>query len=121
MTEPDRKRFEPNQNSYDQEEEAREEILGPMLETTKHFLEDDSSHGVLTEYVRSHRLSSKFDFENVCELVRCVLERTNIERLPIDKEECVTWIANCIYEDPLANERTDILWSSIVSRIQNPQ
>ena len=120
MSEPDRKRFESKQESYDGEL-PREELLGSMLETTKHFLEDDSCHGVLTEHVRSHRLPSKFDFENVCELVRCVLGRTNIERLPIEKEECVNWIANCIYEDPLANEKTEILWSSIVSRIQNQQ
>ena len=122
MTEPDRNRIESNHQSYDDDDEVqREELLGSMLETTKHYLEDDSCHGVLTDYVRTHRLPSKFSFENVCELVRCVMERTNIEQLPIDTEECVTWIANCIYEDPLANERTDILWSSIVSRIQNQQ
>ena len=118
MSEPDRNRIESNQNSYN-DETPREEILGSLLETTKHYLEDDSCHGVLTEYVRIHRLPSRFDFENVCELVRCVLVRTNIEQLPIEKEECLIWIANCIYEDPLANERTEILWSSIVSRIQN--
>ena len=120
MTEPERKPIEPNQHSFE-EEVPRDELLGSMLEKTKHFLEDDSCHGVLTEYVRTHRLPSKFDFENISELVRCVLERTNIKQLPIDKEECVNWIANCIYEDPLANERTEILWSSIVNRIQNQQ
>ena len=121
MTESERSPIEPNQNSYQEEEILREDILGSILEKTKHYLEDDSCHGVLTEYVRTHRLPSKFDFENLCELVRCVLDRTNIDQLPIELEECVTWIANCIYEDPVANEKTEVLWSSIISRIQNQQ
>lgn len=121
MNEPDRKQFEPDRHSHDETEAPRDELLGSMLEKTKHFLDDNSCHGVLTDYVRKHRLPSTFSFENVGELVRCVLDRTNIEQLPIDREECVTWIANCIYEDPLANEKTEQLWSSIVRRIQNQQ
>ena len=121
MSEPDRKPIDPIHNEPLDKDSPLEEILASMLETTKHFLEDDSCHGVLTDYVRDHRLPSNFDFENVSELVRCVLKRTNIQQLPIDQEECVNWIANCIYEDPLANERTEVLWSSIVSRIQNQQ
>ena len=121
MSEPDRKPLDPIPSDSLDEETPREEILESMLEKTKHFLEDDSCHGTLTDYVRDHRLPSNFDFGNVSELVRCVLKRTNIEQLPIDHEECVNWIANCIYEDPLANERTEVLWSSIVNRIQNQQ
>lgn len=123
MSESNRNPSESNRESFlDHDEEThREEILGSLLERTRHYLEDDSCHGFLTSHVRDHRLSSNFDFENVCELVRCVLSRTKIEKLPIDHEECVTWIANCIYEDPVANERTETLWASIVSRIQNQQ
>ncbi len=120
MAESERKPIKTNHESVD-EELPRDEILESMLETTRHFLEDNSCHGVLTDYVRKHRLPSKFGFENLCELVRCVLQRTNIARVPVDQEECVNWIATCIYEDPLANERTEVLWSSIVSRIQNQQ
>jgi hypothetical protein len=123
MSEPNQNRSESNHERFlDPEEESqREEILGSLLERTKHFLEDDSCHGFLTSYVRDHRLTSNFDFENVSEMVRCVLSRTSIDKLPVDREECVTWIANCIYEDPVANERTEALWTSIVSRIQNEQ
>lgn len=122
---------EPNQNQpgsdpdpyLDQTEDSppEEEMLDSLLERTRHFLEDDSCHGYLTDYVRENRLTSNFDFENVCELVRCVLGRTSIDKLPIVQEECVSWIANCLYEDPVANERTEKLWRSIVSRIQNQQ
>jgi hypothetical protein len=123
MSEPNQNQPQPNREPYlDHEDETpREEILGSLLERTRHFLEDNSCHGFLTDYVRDHRLASNFDFENLCELVRCVLGRTAIEKLPIDREDCVTWIANCIYEDPVANERTETLWTSIVSRIQNQQ
>jgi len=123
MSEPNQNRPESNHEpSLNHEEEIpREEILGSLLERTKHFLEDDSCHGFLTDHVRDNRMTSIFDFDNVCELVRCVLGRTTIKKLPIDHEECVIWIANCIYEDPLSNERTETLWISIVSRIQNQQ
>ena len=123
MSEPNQDQSGSNREPFlDQEEESqREEILGSLLERTRHYLEDDSCHGFLTNHVRDNRLTSNFDFENVCELVRCVLGRTTIDKLPIDREECVTWIANCIYEDPVANERTEALWISIVSRIQNQQ
>ena len=100
------------------EEQTREEILESMLERTKHYLDKQSFHERFTEYVREHRLSSKFDFENLTELVRCVLERSNIKQLPINYEECVNWIATCIYEDPLTNERAARFWGSIINRIQ---
>ena len=63
-----------------------EEILETMLEQTKHFLDKDSFHERFTQYVRQHRLTSKFDFENLSELVRCVLEQTRIQQLPIEYE-----------------------------------
>jgi hypothetical protein len=121
MSDPNQKQSESNQGlPFEHEEGAsKEEILGSILERTIHSMEDTSCHGVLTDYVSENRLPSKFSFENLCELVRCVLERTSIDQLPIETEECVTWVANCIYEDPVANERTEILWNSIVSRIQN--
>ena len=100
------------------EEQTREEILETMLEQTKHYLDKESFHERFTEYVRKHRLTSKFDFENLTELVRCVLEGTKVKQLPIDYEECVNWIATCIYEDPLTNERAAKLWGSIINRIQ---
>jgi hypothetical protein len=99
-------------------EDSREEMLETMLEQTKHYLDKDSLHERFTEYVRENRLPSQFDFENLCELVRCVLQSTTIEKLSIDREECVNWIATCIYEDPLANERAARLWHSIIARIQ---
>ena len=100
------------------EEQTREEILETMLEQTKHFMDKDSCHERFSQYVREHRLTSKFDFENLTELVRCVLEGTKIKQLPINYEECVDWIATCIYEDPLANERATRFWGSIINRIQ---
>ena len=123
MSEPNPNQPESNREPLiDHEEETqREEILGTLLERTKHFLEDDSCHGFLTSYVRDHRLSSNFDFDNVSELVRCVLNRTSMDQLPVDREECVSWIANCIYEDPVSNARTEKLWISIVNRIQDEQ
>lgn len=96
----------------------REEILESMLEQTRSQLDDDGTHEKFTQYVRENRLSSRFDFENVCELVRCVLKPTRIDQLPIDVEECVTWIATCLYEDPLSRERMERLWDSILGRIQ---
>lgn len=99
-------------------ESSREEILETILERTKHYLDSDSLHERFTKHVREHRLTSKFDFENLTELVRCVLERTKVKQLPIDYEECVSWIATCIYEDPLTNERATRLWGSIINRIQ---
>lgn len=101
--------------------ESRDEILDSMLERTRHFLDDKSYHGVLTDYVREQRLPSKFDFENLSELVRCVLSKRSLEQLPISQEECISWITTCIYEDPVANERAATLWNSIVTRIQDHQ
>ena len=110
--------YDSTPNNMPEEDRTREEILETMLEQTKHYMDGDSLHGRFADYVREHRLTSKFDFENLSELVRCVLEQTKIQQLPIDLEECVNWIATCIYEDPLANERAARLWGSIISRIQ---
>jgi hypothetical protein len=100
------------------EHRDREEILDSLLEQTKSHLDSDSLHEKLTTYVRDNRLPSAFSFENVCELVRCVLQSTNIDQLSLDFEDCVNWIAACLYDDPLANERLERLWSSIVGKIQ---
>jgi hypothetical protein len=100
------------------DDQSRDEILETLLEQTKHYLDKDSFHQRFTQHVREHRLTSKFDFENLSELVRCVLERTKIKQLPVDYEECVNWIATCIYEDPLTNERAARFWNSIINRIQ---
>lgn len=96
----------------------REEMLDAMLEQTRSHLDDDSFHEKFTQYVRQNRLPSRFDFDNVCELVRCVLKSTKINQLSVDAEECVTWIATCLYEDPLSRERIERLWNSILGRIQ---
>ena len=98
----------------------REEVLESLLNQTRHAVGDESYHSLLTDYVREHRLSSKFDFENLSELVRCIIQRTRIDELPVDKEETINWIATCFYEDPVACERVETLWNSIVNRIQNP-
>ncbi len=96
----------------------REEILESLLEQTKSQLDGDSLHEKLTAYVRENRLRSTFDFENVCELVRCVLQSTKADSLSLDFEDCVNWIASSLYDDPLANERLERLWNSIVGKIQ---
>ena len=96
----------------------REEILESLLEQTKNHLDGDSLHEKLTAYVRENRLRSTFDFENVCELVRCVLQSTKADSLSLDFEDCVNWIASSLYDDPLANERLERLWNSIVGKIQ---
>lgn len=123
MTQPHSENFgnhEEFDSSPDQpvEDQRRDEILETLLEQTKHYLDKDSFHERFTQYVREHRLTSKFDFEILSELVRCVLEQTKIKQLPIDYEECVSWIATCIYEDPLTNERAARFWNSIINRIQ---
>lgn len=124
MTQPHSNNFGGQNEEFDSssadlsEDQAREEILESMLEQTKHFLDKDSFHERFTLYVREHRLTSKFDFENLSEMVRCVLEQTKIQQLPLDYEECVNWIATCIYEDPVASERANRFWSSIINRIQ---
>ncbi len=110
--------FDSLTNGVPEEQPTHEEILETMLEQTKHYLDEDSFHEQFTEYVREQRLASKFDFENLSELVRCVLGQTKIQQLPIDYEECINWIATCIYEDPLTNERAARLWRSIINRIQ---
>ena len=99
-------------------DEGREEILESLLEQTRSHFDDDKLHEKLTAHVRENRLPSAFGFENVCELVRCVLQSTNVESLSVDFEDCVNWIATCLYEDPLANERLERLWNSIVGKIQ---
>lgn len=100
-------------------ERDREEVLESLLNQTRQAVGDDGYHTLLTNYVREHRLSSRFDFENLTELVRCVMNQTSIERLPVDKEEAINWVATCFYEDPVACERVEVLWNSIVTRIQN--
>jgi len=109
---------EQQQPSEHAEAESREEILESLLEQTKSHLDGDSLHEKLTTYVRENRLRSTFDFENVCELVRCVLLPTKIDSLSLDFEDCVNWIATSLYDDPLANERLERLWNSIVGKIQ---
>lgn len=89
-----------------------------MLEQTKSHLDSDSVHAKLTDYVRENRLPSHFDFENVCELVRCLLQSTKIDELSIDTEECISWVATRLYEDPISNERLERLFDSITTRIQ---
>lgn len=103
----------------DADGEADDEMLGSLLEQTRHYLDESSCHGILTDYVRAHRLPSAYGFDNLSELVRCVLAKTTIDQLPLDTEECITWIATCISEDPLANERAERLWRSIIDRIQS--
>lgn len=98
--------------------DARSEMLESLLNQTRHALDNDGYHTLLTNYVREQRLSSKFDFDNLSELVRCIVGRTQLDQLPVDKEDAVAWIANCFYEDPVARERVESLWNSIVSRMQ---
>jgi len=106
------------QNDVPADGRGREEILESMLEQTKGQLDSEGLHEKLTEWVRDKRLSSSFDFENVSELVRCILHMTKINSLSLDFEDCVNWIATCLYEDPLANERLERLWNSIVAKLQ---
>ena len=113
-------RFENEEQEPSNHAEAagREEILESLLEQTKSHLGGDGLHEKLTTYVKENRLRSTFDFENVCELVRCVLQSTKIDSLSLDYEDCVNWIATSLYDDPLANERLERLWNSIVGKIQ---
>lgn len=98
--------------------ESPDEVLESMLDQTRQAMQEEGYHQRLTDYVREHRLPSKFDFDNLTEMVRCVLNRTRLDQLAVDQEECIAWVANCIYEDPVAQERTAQLWDSIVQRIQ---
>ena len=124
---PDMNEFQPDRsddytdsiNDRVEAETPRDEMMESMLERAKHHLDSKSSHGVLTQYCREHRLPSQFSFENLCELVRCILGRTAIDDLPIQKEECVSWIATCIFEDLPSHERAERLWDSIIDRIQD--
>ncbi|MEL7498858.1 MAG: hypothetical protein AAFN77_14720 [Planctomycetota bacterium] len=113
---------QPEQNPADIDREAsasREEMLDSLLDQTRQAVDDEGYHKLLTEHVRAQRLSSKFDFENLAELVRCIVNRTRIDELPIDKEEAINWIATCFYEDPVACDRVELLWNSIVSRMHD--
>lgn len=114
------RQFESEETELPERAEAvdREEILESLLEQTKSHLDGDSILEKLTTHVRENRLSSTFDFENVCELVRCILESTKINSLSVDFEDCLNWIATRLYDDPLANERLERLWNSIVGKIQ---
>ena len=98
--------------------EDRQEMLESVIERTRANLSEESLFVELVEFVRMARLPSKFSHENLSELVRFVLSKSDIDLLPIDKEECVAWITNCFYDDPVSNERTARLWSQIIEHIQ---
>ena len=102
----------------EESDESQDELLSGMMEQTVHFLNDQSAHARLTRYVQSHRLTSRFSFENLCEMVRCVLPDEDFATIPVEKEEAVNWIAGRLYEDPLALERSENLWNSIITRIE---
>lgn len=101
-----------------QRELPQEQLLDSLLEQTRNTMSDEGGHQLLTDYVREQRLPSKFDFDNLTELVRCIINQTNIDKL-VDKEDAINWIATCFSNDPVAYERVETLWSSIVTRIQN--
>lgn len=105
----------PKSDSSDSESES---ALESVLESTKQSLRDKGSFPMLVEFVRSQRLPSKFSFENLSELVRCILKDTRLKNLSVDFEECVSWIANCLFEDPVANQRAESLWNAIINQIQ---
>lgn len=107
------------QELRDEETPGNAEMLDSLLHETKRVVDDRGYHALLTEYVREHRLASKFDFDNLTELVRCIVNQTKMDQLPVDKEDAITWIANCFYEDPVACERVELLWNSIVSRMHD--
>ena len=98
---------------------TREEVLGSLLDNTNRDLAEPGVFPLLVEYVRGQRLPSSFSFENLNELVRFVVGRTRLAELTLDQEDCISWISNCIYDDPIAHQRTETLWLAIVSRIQN--
>lgn len=97
----------------------RSEVLESMLASTQQCFDDQGLFPLLVKHVQVERLRSAYSFENVTELVRFILSRTRLPDLPIDFEECVTWVANCLHDDPIANERTERLWSAIIQRIQD--
>lgn len=101
--------------------EERDELLGSMLESTQHSIEDEGAFPKLVEFVRNQRLPSQFSFDNLSELVRFILGRTRLKELPLDSEECVSWIANFLYDDPISNARIEKLWAAIVHQIQTKQ
>ncbi len=118
-SEPHRDQSAENHQFEEQDPQpAREELLDSLLNQTRQAMNETGSHELLTNYVRDHRLSSQYDFDNLTELVRCVVARTRIKEYPIDSEDAIGWIATCLYEDPIANERIELLWNSIVQRIQ---
>ena len=98
---------------------GREEVLESMLENTRQTIEDQGFFPILVNFVKQERLPSAFSYENVSELVRFVVNRSRFSKLPIEVEDCVSWIANCIYDDPISNSRTEKLWQAIVSQIQD--
>lgn len=98
---------------------TREEVLGSLLDNTNRELAESGVFPLLVEHVRAQRLPSSFSFENLSELVRFIVGRTRLAELTLDQEDCISWISNCIYDDPIAHQRTENLWLAIVSRIQN--
>ena len=115
--------FEPDSYSLETESsiDEREEILDSLLEQTRHELHRDGVFERLTRFVREARLPSKFSLENLNELVRFILSSNQLDRLPMDQEECITWVSNCLYDDPVANERASALWGQIIDKLQGNQ
>ena len=98
--------------------EDRQDTLDSVVERTRARMSEESLFLELVEFVRTARLPSKFSHENLSELVRYVLSKTDFESVPLDQEDCILWITNCFYDDPVSNQRSARLWSQIIEHIQ---
>lgn len=112
---------EPFEANWHDDSPDRDELLDSLLEQTQNQLNSDGVLKKLVDFVRAERLPSKFSMENLSELVRFILSADRFKNLPIESEDCVTWVSNCIYDDPVANERASVLWGQIIDELQANQ
>ena len=97
------------------------EVLDELVEQTKLAMgrEADLGFEALVEFVRTNRLPSKFSYENLSELVKFLLEKTRLPDLPIEFDECVTFVSSTIYDDPITHVKAAEMWDCIIDQIQN--
>lgn len=99
--------------------ESRSELLDSILDSTKAAADDQQLFPRIVEHAKSVGMDRAFGFETVCELVRFVVQRRFGNRLEHRfSEEMTEWVANVIYDDPLARAKTERLWGAVV-RLMN--
>ena len=118
--ESDDQQYDNGNEQFGVNSDSDKNLFESILNETREDLGKESVFPKLVEFVRSQRLTSTFCFENLEELVRFVIESSQVNKLEFDRESCIEFVASCLYDDPSCRLNCENLWRAIISRISTP-